>query len=65
MRFDHEKVVRILCLNCHRQVDGLMSVEGVTKIKCPYCGAVTVSKVMGRRHVQQDTYAPKGPMLIL
>ena len=45
------KAVRVVCNNCFQQTIGI-------------CGALTVSKVMGRRHVQYDMYAPQGQELM-
>ncbi len=59
-----EKTISIHCLNCHNEVIGIQDDKGVTKIRCPKCGAVTVSKIMGRRHVRVDIFAPKGQELI-
>lgn len=59
-----EKSVMVHCLNCHNEVIGIQDDNGITKIKCPKCGSVTVSKIMGRRHVRVDIYAPKGEELI-
>ena len=63
-KFNYEKPVTVTCLNCRETVTGIMDVNGRTKVKCPKCGTVTVSKVMGRRHVQVDVYAPQGQVLM-
>ena len=34
--------------------------EGMIKVECKRCLAVSVRKVMGRRHNRIDVYAPKG-----
>lgn len=59
-----EKPVRVICTNCRSENVGWRDETGMTKVQCPKCGAVTVSKVMSRRHVQLDIYAPKGQELI-
>ncbi len=59
-----EKPVKVHCLNCHNEVIGFRDDTGITKIQCPRCGSVSVSKVMGRRHVRVDIFAPKGQELI-
>lgn len=58
------KPVKVLCLNCHSMINAWRDEEGLTKSKCPRCGTVTVSKVMSRRHVQYDVFAPSGQQLI-
>ena len=52
------KIVRYNCLNCQSQMSGIQDSEGRTKLKCAKCGTVTVSKVMSRRYIQIDIYAP-------
>lgn len=34
--------------------------DGLAKLQCPKAGAVSVSKLMGRRHEQVDFYPPPG-----
>ena len=46
------KAVRVVCNNCFQQTIGIRDETGVVKYRCSRCGALTVSKVMGRRHVQ-------------
>lgn len=58
------KTVKIHCLNCNNDVIGIQDDKGLTKIKCPKCGSVTISRIMGRRHVRVDIYAPKGEEII-
>lgn len=58
------RVVRVICNNCKDEIDGLQDEQGVTRIQCPKCGTVTVSKVMSRRHVQLNIFAPKGQVLL-
>lgn len=57
------KAVRVVCNNCFQQTIGIRDETGVIKYRCSRCGALTVSKVMGRRHVQYDMYAPQGQEL--
>lgn len=59
-----EKPIAMVCNNCFRQHIGIRDETGLIKFQCPRCGSVTVSRVMGRRHVQIDLYAPKGQQLI-
>ena len=63
-KFEYEKPVPFVCLNCHEEIIGIRDVNGVTKVKCPHCGTVTVSRVMSRRHVSLDVYAPEGPAIL-
>ena len=48
------KAVRVVCNNCFQQTIGIRDETGVIKYRCSHCGALTVSKVMGRRHVQYE-----------
>lgn len=52
------KVVRI-CRNCGAETIGFKNAQGTVKTKCPRCGAVSVSRMMGRRHERCDTYLPE------
>lgn len=58
------KAVKVVCNNCLRQTIGYRDENGMIKYQCPRCGAVNISKVMGRRHIQFDLYAPSGQELI-
>ena len=58
------KIVTFICLNCQNTISGIQDSEGRTKIKCAKCGTVTVSKVMSRRHIQLDIYAPQGQRIL-
>ena len=55
--------VEIIFNNCFNRMMGIR-INGITKVQCPRCGAVLVSKVMSRRHIQTDTYAPRGQQII-
>ena len=55
--------IEIICNNCFNRMMGIR-INGITKVQCPRCGAVLVSKVMSRRHIQTDTYAPRGQQII-
>lgn len=59
-----ERMVKVICNNCFRSEYGVRDATGLIKFQCPYCGTVSVSKAMSRRHVQIDIYAPKGQTLI-
>ncbi len=61
----NEKAVRVHGLNCHNEVVGIQDETGKTKIHCPKCGAITISKVMGRRHIRVDIFAPQGQEIIV
>ena len=60
---ENTKAVPFVCLNCKTTNVGFQDTEGLTRVKCEKCGAVTVSKVMSRRHVQFEVYVPKGKLL--
>lgn len=55
-----DKPIKVLCLNCHREIIGWQNAAGAVKVVCPCCGTVTVTKVMGRKHIRYDVYAPSG-----
>jgi len=59
-----EKSVRLLCNNCSNMVIGLRDKTGLTKFRCPRCGTLTVSSIVGRRHIRLDIYAPQGQEFI-
>lgn len=58
------KAVKVICNNCFQQTIGLRDETGMIKYRCAKCGTVTISKVMGRRHIQFDMYAPQGQELM-
>ena len=62
--FGYGQYVRCKCVNCGNEIAGVKDMNGKIKMKCPYCGTVTVSRVMSRRHVQIDVYAPQGQSTI-
>lgn len=51
------KAIKVVCNNCFRITTGYRDENGVIKYQCTRCGATSVSKVMGRRHVQLDICA--------
>lgn len=63
-KFSYEKPVPFVCVNCHQKIIGIRDVNGMTKVKCPHCGTVTISRVMSRRHVAYDVYAPEGQTIM-
>jgi predicted RNA-binding Zn-ribbon protein involved in translation (DUF1610 family) len=58
------KPVKVVCHNCHLVQTAWQDENGVTKYQCPKCGAVSVSRIMSRRHVILDIYAPKGQVVV-
>lgn len=58
------KTVEAECPNCHHRIIVWRDAEGKAKWVCPRCKAKTVSKVISRRHVQMDIFAPEGEVLI-
>ena len=42
------------CPNCGTQLIGFKNAEGMIKVECKRCLAVSVRKVMGRRHNRID-----------
>ena len=60
---ENTKAVPFVCLNCKTTNVGWQASDGLTRAKCEKCGAVTVSKVMSRRHMQFEVYVPKGKEL--
>lgn len=62
-KFEYESAVPFECLNCRKEITGIRDVNGMTKVKCPYCGAVTVSRVVSRRHMTFDLFAPEGQVI--
>ena len=58
------KIIRAVCNNCFGKVEGYRNETGLIRFQCGKCGTTMVSKVIGRRHVQLDVYAPQGQELI-
>ncbi len=48
------------CPNCGTMSRGYHDTAGRIKIECPKCHAVTLQRVMGRRHTRLDVYPPDG-----
>lgn len=63
-KFDCEKPMSCVCMNCHKKIIGIRDANGMTKVKCPHCGTVTVSKAVSRRHIRLDVYAPEGQSIM-
>lgn len=58
------KVIEIICQNCHTLCYGYYVAGDKTKITCRKCGAVTITQIMSRRHINYELYAPKGQIFI-
>lgn len=58
------KAVTVVCNNCFKQTIGFRDEDGTTKYQCSKCGSVSISKIMGRRHIQVDMFAPQGQEII-
>lgn len=56
--------VKFRCVNCNYESIGYQSEDGLIKFKCPRCGSVTISKMMTRRHIRLDVYAPEGQVAL-
>ena len=61
---DGDVPIKWVCLNCRSIIVGFQGEDGLTRIKCLHCGTVTVSKLISRRHVQVDVFAPQGQELL-
>jgi len=59
-----EKLIEVWCLNCHHNVSEWIQEDGTAKVVCPYCQATCVVKVLGRRHIRYDMYAPQGQRIL-
>lgn len=58
------RIITVTCLNSLTRLTAYLDENGEATAHCPTCGSVTKVKILGRRHVQQDTYAPKGQTLM-
>ena len=58
MKEDWATPVRRYCLNCGKLMTGFRSDSGLVKMRCVYCGLVTISKRMSRRHERIDVHTP-------
>ena len=58
------KAIKVVCSNCFQQTTVYRDENGMIKFQCSRCGAKSISKVMSRRHVQLDIYAPSSQELI-
>ena len=55
---------RLMCHNCHYETYVLRDECGFAEMQCPCCGAKITMKMISRRHVQIDVYAPKGQVVL-
>ena len=62
--YDDGRPIVVKCFNCHHEQIAWLKDKKI-KMICERCGAVNVSKIMSRRHLQVDIYAPKGQELII
>lgn len=53
------------CPNCHEKIVAWRDSSGVAKWICPRCRTKTVSRVMGRRHINLDIIGPEGQVLVI
>ena len=44
------------CWHCGEKLIGYKNNKNIVKIRCPKCGATTVSKKINRRHERLDIY---------
>lgn len=63
MNNDYTPVV-IMCNNCFHQLDAWKTSDGLIKKKCPYCGAVSITKQKSRRVVVIEVHAPEGQVVL-
>lgn len=63
MNNDYTPVV-IMCNNCFHQLEAWKTPDGLIKKKCPYCGAVSVTKQKSRRVVVIEVHAPEGQVVL-
>lgn len=59
-----EGIVKVMCQNCHFEDYRMWNEAGQASLRCPSCGALTVNKIVSRRHMQIDVYAPKGQVIV-
>ena len=63
MNNDYTPVV-IMCNNCFHQLEAWKTPDGLIKKKCPYCGAVSITKQKSRRVVGIEVHAPEGQVVL-
>ncbi len=52
------------CRNCGQKIIGYRDEDGMLRLKCPRCNAVSVSRKVTRRHEDVQEYAPPGQVII-
>lgn len=63
MQNNWDKPVKCYCRNCGQLHYGDRTANGLARLQCPKCGAVSVSKIKSRRHEQVDFYPPDGQVI--
>lgn len=58
------KPEKLFCNNCGNVVTGVRDESGAMKVQCSRCGTLIVSRIVGRRHVRMDVFAPQGQELM-
>lgn len=56
--------VMIVCNNCFHTLEAWKTPDGMIKKKCPYCGAVSVTRKKNRRVVLIEVHAPEGQTVL-
>ncbi len=64
MQNNWAKPIECYCRNCGQLHYGYRTPNGLAKLRCPKCGAVSVSKLKSRRHEQVDFYPPNDQIII-
>ena len=52
------------CPNCGKFLTGYQNSEGLIRIDCSRCHALSVRKNMSRRHTRIDLYPPNGKVSV-
>ena len=65
LKVDSNTPYKTECPNCHHPIVAFWDESGMTRYICPRCGVKTVSKIMGKRHVRSDYFAPEGQVLLV
>jgi ribosomal protein S27E len=55
--------MKIVCQNCITIHEVWLNENGESKIKCQVCGSTIVVKIMSRRHIKIDIFAPERQQL--
>ena len=65
LKVDSSTPYQTECPNCHQSIIAWWDENGMARYVCPRCGVKTVSKIMGKRHVRSDYFAPEGQVLLV